>query len=193
MTVSGASGGGNFGDGGLPLTPETAGVFTSYDYVTENTMTIALTGLDPAATYDLVVFTAGNQEGQGAVLSGAIEGVNVLTMREMFVAGNNYARNPSARPDASGTLTFQITNDAAQGPYGTFNGLQLRNNRAVQPEVRLTIERTAAGLLLSWPRGTLLESENAAGPYQPVASNPQSPYTVTLGPAGKFYRVQVTP
>ena len=190
LSIQGVSGGGSFGDGGLPVSPETAGLLSFYDYVAEGAMTVTLTGLDPNATYDLVVFSAGNQPGQSAVLSGAITGSNVLSTRAGFVLGDNYARNQSARSDNTGSLSFQITNDPNQTPYGTFNGLQLQNNQAA---VRLDVQRSGESLLLSWPQGRLLEADAVVGPFLPVPGNQGSPYAVAPDRVQKFYRVQVSP
>ncbi len=188
------TGSGNFGAGGLPPGTQTAGLLSFYDYCQQPAvMTITLTGLDPNATYNLVVFSAGNQPGQSAVLSGAINGTNTLSTRDSFALGDNYAQNQSAKPDATGALVVQIANDPNQTPYGTFNGVQLQDNLVSVPSVRLTVQRSGANLLLSWPQGTLLQATNVAGPYLPVSGNPPSPYTAVPTGAQRFYRVQVSP
>ena len=190
VSIQGTSGGGNFGDGGLPTSPQTAGLLGYYDYVSGGFITVTLTNLDPASTYDLVVFSAGNQPGQSAVLSGAINGTNTLSTRNSFIAGDNYAQNLNARPDSTGKLVFQITNDPSQTPYGTFNGLQLQNNQAT---VILSIQRSGGSVVLTWPSGKLLQATQAAGPYQPVSGNPSSPYTMAPTGTQQYYRVQVSP
>ncbi len=187
--VQGVSGGGNFGDGGLPTSPENAGLLGFFDFVESGAMTVTVSGLDPSSTYDLAVFSAGNQPGQSSVLSGAIIGNNTLSTRASFVLGNNYARNQSATPDNAGNLTFQISNDPAQSPYGTFNGIQILNN---QTTVRLGVQLHGGNVVLTWGQGILLEAANPGGPYTAVSGNPASPYTTA--PTGqKFYRVQVSP
>lgn len=193
LTMAGVSGGGRFGAGSLPTTLETAGLLEGYDYVQDGTMTITLKGLDPKTTYDLVVYTAGNQPGQSAAISGAVQATTTLVSRNAFVEGDNYARNREAVADAGGALMVQIANDPVQGPYGTFNGLQIRNNQERQLDVLMQIETTTAGIVIRWPKGILLEAENAQGPYQSVAGNPVSPFSVAPAGTQKFYRVRVSP
>jgi hypothetical protein len=57
----------------------------------------------------------------------------------------------------------------------------------VSPVV-LSIQRSGNNLILSWPRGTLLEADDITGPY--VTNNAASPYTVSPTAAKKFYRVR---
>lgn len=190
FSIRGVSGSGNFGDGELPLTPETDGLLGYYDYVANGAMTVTLSGLDSTTTYDLVVFSAGNGLGQSASLSGAISGTNTLTTRSAFVEGDNYARNRTANSDPSGNIVFQVANDPNQTPYGTFNGLQIQNNRV---EVKLRVVISGGSLILTWPEGKLLESTTADGPFSLVPANPVSPYTVSPSANQKFYRVQVSP
>ena len=130
ISIQGVSGAGNFGVGGLTPGAQTAGLLSFYDYGQQPAvMTVTLSGLNPNSTYDLVVFSAGNQPGQSAVLTGAINGTNTLSTRASFALGDNYAQNQSAKPDSGGSLVVQIGNDPSQTPYGTFNGVQLQTTR----------------------------------------------------------------
>ncbi|HZO57052.1 MAG TPA: LamG-like jellyroll fold domain-containing protein, partial [Bryobacteraceae bacterium] len=59
------------------------------------------------------------------------------------------------------------------------------------PAVRLTIERAAPNLRLSWPQGTLQEALSVSGPW---TNNPaSSPYVFPPAGLQKFYRVLVSP
>ena len=61
---------------------------------------------------------------------------------------------------------------------------------AVLPVVELTITRSAGNTVLSWPAGTLQESDEAAGPYNDL-TGVTSPYTNAPVATKKFYRVRV--
>jgi hypothetical protein len=54
---------------------------------------------------------------------------------------------------------------------------------------RLTVVPAGGGnVTITWPYGTLLESNDAAGPWTPVTGNPSSPFTTAAGANRKFYR-----
>lgn len=55
--------------------------------------------------------------------------------------------------------------------------------------VRLSLERSGNNIILSWPSGTLLQADQANGPFTPVP-NATSPYTHNIGAGNKFFRVQ---
>jgi len=55
--------------------------------------------------------------------------------------------------------------------------------------VSLSIQRSGANVMLTWPRGTLLEADQVTGPWS--TNNATSPYTLAPAGSGKFYRVQV--
>jgi hypothetical protein len=55
--------------------------------------------------------------------------------------------------------------------------------------VSLNIQRSGANVMLTWPRGTLLEADQVIGPWS--TNNASSPYTLPPAGSGKFYRVQV--
>jgi hypothetical protein len=57
--------------------------------------------------------------------------------------------------------------------------------------VTITITRTAGGLLLSWPSGTLLQSSSVNGPWTPVPNAAAPSYTVSPTGADMFYRVEL--
>jgi len=98
------------------------------------TQTVTLKNLVPDQFYDLVVFSVGSQPNEGGVFSGAISGLTrgypaPDTIPTDFLPGTNYVKNPFARTDAHGTLTFTIKPNATamSGGYFNcdFNGLQL--------------------------------------------------------------------
>jgi hypothetical protein len=66
---------------------------------------------------------------------------------------------------------------------------QLLSLYRATPAVTLNIERSGSNLILTWPSGTLLEANEADGPYTPL--NATSPHTVTPTENSKFYRVRV--
>jgi hypothetical protein len=55
--------------------------------------------------------------------------------------------------------------------------------------VSITIQRSGDNVMLTWPRGTLLEADQVTGPWS--TNNASSPYTLPPAGSGKFYRVQV--
>jgi len=55
--------------------------------------------------------------------------------------------------------------------------------------VSLTIQRSGANVIVTWPRGTLLEANQLTGPW--TTNTATSPYTTSPTSSMKFYRVQV--
>jgi hypothetical protein len=54
---------------------------------------------------------------------------------------------------------------------------------------RLTIVPAGGGnVTITWPYGTLLQSDNVTGPWVAVPGNPTSPHTTSAGGSGKYYR-----
>jgi Concanavalin A-like lectin/glucanases superfamily len=54
---------------------------------------------------------------------------------------------------------------------------------------RLTIVPAGGGnVTITWPYGTLLQSDNVTGPWTAVPGNPISPHTTSAGGGGKYYR-----
>ena len=60
---------------------------------------------------------------------------------------------------------------------------------ATAPSVTLAIQQIGANLQLTWPQGTLLEANDASGPYTTNVN--ASPYTFPPTSAKKFFRVRV--
>ncbi|HEV8542106.1 MAG TPA: hypothetical protein VGR78_06930, partial [Verrucomicrobiae bacterium] len=57
--------------------------------------------------------------------------------------------------------------------------------------VSLVVTKDSAGIQLTWQAGTLLEANEALGPWSPVVDAQAPYYQVTPGAARKFYRVQL--
>lgn len=55
--------------------------------------------------------------------------------------------------------------------------------------VSLNIQRSGDNVMLTWPRGTLLEASQVTGPW--TTNNATSPYTLLPAGPGKYYRLQV--
>jgi hypothetical protein len=55
--------------------------------------------------------------------------------------------------------------------------------------VRLSIQSTPTNVILSWPRGALMEADNVTGPW--ATNSAASPYPTPALGQNKFYRVQV--
>jgi hypothetical protein len=55
--------------------------------------------------------------------------------------------------------------------------------------VSITITRSGDNVILTWPRGTLLEASQVTGPW--TTNNATSPYVLPPAGSGKFYRAQV--
>ena len=53
----------------------------------------------------------------------------------------------------------------------------------------ISVQVSGSQMQLSWPRGMLQEADEAAGPYHDVTT--QSPLTVDLTEARRFYRVRL--
>lgn len=68
----------------------------------------------------------------------------------------------------------------------------LYNGMFVQGPVYLTITNTPAGVVLTWPTGTLLQATNLLGPWTTDAAA-ASPYTVQATNKNAFFKVLVNP
>jgi len=75
------------------------------------------------------------------------------------------------------------------GGLYTYNALGDGQTIVLTVPVKLSIERSDAGLLLHWPGGTLLEATNVAGPWTTNAAAAQ--YLTTPTNAQNFYRVEI--
>ena len=56
--------------------------------------------------------------------------------------------------------------------------------------VKLTIARESDNVILTWPTGTLQQSDNATGSYSDIGTA-TSPYTNSITGTQKFYRIRV--
>jgi hypothetical protein len=87
-----------------------------------NPFTVTLTGLSIGATYDLVLYGAGDQPDQGSIFSGALTGTTTAAQRDSYVQGVNYIRG-LAVADSNGSLVITVSPNASQ--YSVMNGLQI--------------------------------------------------------------------
>ena len=102
-------------------------------------------------------------------------------------SGNSYigwdtAGGASGRRWAGAIDEVMIFNDALSPT--AINALYA----GVPAPVTLSIARSGNNLVLTWPRGTLLEATNLAGPW--MTNNATSPFTNSPSGAMEFYRVQ---
>jgi hypothetical protein len=67
--------------------------------------------------------------------------------------------------------------------------IQALFNAGVQ--VQLQASRVGNNLILSWPTGTLEQADQVTGTFNPVPGTPASPYTNSIGPGSKFFRVHI--
>jgi hypothetical protein len=58
-----------------------------------------------------------------------------------------------------------------------------------QQPVSLSLEKSGADLLLTWPQGTLLQATNVAGPW--ATNNASSPYTLSPANLQMFFRIRL--
>ena len=101
---------------------------------------------------------------------------------------------------------WHIGDDAAGAPARTFNGVvdevalflqsfsksqieQLYSAGGLPAPVTLNIQPSGPNIILTWPRGTLLEADDLSGPW--TTNNAASPYTNAPTAGKKFYRVRV--
>lgn len=109
------------------------------------------------------------------------------------VFGNTWliGRDNSANAD-DGTRTFNGTIDEVAVFLRSLSPSEIQelfvSGLSGRP-VRLGVERSGNNIILSWPSGTLLQADQADGPFTPVP-NATSPYTHSIGTGNKFFRVQ---
>jgi hypothetical protein len=116
--------------------------------------------------------------------------------------GLSSAVNPVSHANVAWDGTGRIGNDESN-VNRTFNGIidevavfnyaftpdEVLNLYNAALSVTLNIQKVGANVVLSWPRGMLLEANQVTGPW--TTNNAASPYTNTPAGPRKFYRVQV--
>jgi hypothetical protein len=105
-------------------------LLADYRFTGSGTISVTLTGLDKNATYNLVAYGTGNDQGQGGTFSGAVTGTTDPQTRASFVLNGNYVQNPVVAPDSTGTLSFDLSGNVIQ----CFNGLQIQK---IPPAIHL--------------------------------------------------------
>ena len=68
---------------------------------------------------------------------------------------------------------------------------QIGQSFDVKGPARLTVQRSAGGLELIWPAGTLESADNVEGPYTPVVGAAVPYHKTTIAAGKKFYRVKL--
>jgi hypothetical protein len=114
----------------------------------------------------------------------------------MMAPGGNYIALPVDNGDWAVGSTGNGWADAFSGTidevaiYGyalSTNQVKSHYNAGVaQP--RLTITLSGNNVTITWPYGTLYQTDNLTGPWIPVPGNPSSPYTIAASVAKRFYR-----
>jgi len=88
---------------------------------------------------------------------------------------------------ASVGQTLSMHTDGSPGSQLTLT--RINYTISVAP-VTLSITKSASGVVLSWPNGTLQQSTNVSGIYSDVLGA-TSPYTNAISGTQRFFRVKV--
>ncbi len=124
-----------------------------YFYTNNTTAGFTLSGLDPAALYDLVLYGTGDVPGQGSVfqITDATGTQQVSTLgrplADAYEEGNSYLILSGLVPDALNQITGTWTTSGPQ--YGGLNGLQLVQTAIPEPSSLLLLLLAVVGLGLS--------------------------------------------
>lgn len=120
---------------------------------------------------------------------GLLSATNVVA-HSADVFGNNWQIGHDNQ-DSSATRTFNgLIDEVAVFNYSLTPAQLLSLYAAGAPvPVSLTITQSGANVTVTWPQGTLLEADEATGPWS--TNTAASPYVTTPAAAKKFYRVIV--
>lgn len=86
-------------------------------------LSVTISDLVPYATYDLVIYAAGDASSQDVSITNALTGTTTADQRTSYVEGVNYVFG-TATADSSGVLTLTVDN--LNSEYSVVNGLQIR-------------------------------------------------------------------
>lgn len=105
-----------------------------------------------------------------------------------YVAGRNVLKKTVY---TGGNLsTFYVAIGAEIWSAGSIDNFQLTDSVTPLNQIRLGVQQTSGGVVLSWPQGTLLETTNlVTGPW--VTNTAVSPFTVVPDAPQKFYRLRL--
>jgi Concanavalin A-like lectin/glucanases superfamily/Immunoglobulin I-set domain len=123
--------------------------------------------------------------------SGQFSATNVVA-HTSDVFGNNWEiGNDDNSANNNGSRTFTgLIDEVAVFNYSLTPAQLTTLFSAGSPQpVTLTIQPSGANVIVTWPKGTLLEANDLLGPW--TTNNAVSPYTVAPTATKKFYRVQV--
>jgi hypothetical protein len=122
IAVTGAAGSWeDFQGGDWAEDAATEGLLAGYLYGNGSPMTVQISGLETNTSYNLIIYSAGNQPADSATMTGAVNSQMGRCSRNAFTLGANYAQNTTAPSDGSGNLMVTIT---GAGTFA-FNGLQV--------------------------------------------------------------------
>jgi hypothetical protein len=72
--------------------------------------------------------------------------------------------------------------------YALSSSQVLAHYKAGTVAPNLSINRSGANVIVTWPYGPLYQADNITGPWSAVPGNPSSPYSISPAAARKFYR-----
>jgi hypothetical protein len=92
-------------------------------------------------------------------------------------SGNGWADPFNGLIDEVAIYNYSLSTNQIQSHY---------NAGTMVPKI--SIVRSGANIILSWPYGQLYQADAITGPWTPVAGNPASPFTALPNVAKRFYR-----
>jgi hypothetical protein len=188
---------GDFGGSDPASSAAAQGLLGDYLAVNNGTITVQVTGLFANTSYNLVVYSCGNQTNENAVITGAINYRMGPCSRGTFQAGANFAQNTNAVTDSSGRLTVSLSSTG----YACFNGLQVFGDIPGAQGIPVSLTARAGSnntVVLSWPSaatGYALQTRaNLSGAWNdsgliPMLQGNQCVVTNTVSGQMKFFRL----
>jgi hypothetical protein len=152
----------------MPNTPPTLAPIPNETVTLGQTLVFTASAFDTNLPAQFLTFSLGPGAPNGAT-------INPIT--------GQFSWDPATAPSTN-SLSIIVTDSGVPSMSAT----QTFSVTVLLPPV-LTVKRIGDQLQLSWTQGTLQESDEAAGPYHDVTS--QSPFTVDLTEARKFYRIRL--
>lgn len=151
----------------LPNTPPALAPIADQEMTLGQTLTLSAVGSDPDLPAQTLTYSLG---------AGAAPGATINSSSGLF------SWHPTAAP-ATNSFTVVVTDSGVPGLTATQSFTVV-----VYPPARLDFQLSGGQMVLSWPRGTLQQADEASGPY--FDTSYPSPFPVTPTAARKFYRVR---
>lgn len=107
-------------------------------------------------------------------------GATWLIGRDNNASADDGSRTFNGTIDEVAVFTRSLTPDQVQLLYTS--GLS-------GAPIKVSAQRSGANIIVTWPRGTLLQADDVAGPWT-VVPGATSPYTTSAASGNKFFRVQ---